>query len=287
MPKNNKTEQTETPKIQLDVLVTEVVPTVPEVTPEPTPVPAEIEVTIPSAVPPKLFKRNEYGLIADESIRYFYKEDGKIDWRKMIKPEFLVPHKQVFARQNKPVPDSIEGLADNELLILLGGIKDLARLRGYTDVRPTVTSPSSDCVLATCVITWIPNYEENMIVQSFGDGADATPFNCNGFGKNYLTTIACNRAFVRAVRNYLGVNIVSQEEIGGNTQAESTEGLSSNLLGETMTKFGVTFEKIKAKLIEENVQDADKFNTIDDIPRYKQFELIERIKKKAAAAGKQ
>ena len=52
-----------------------------------------------------------------------------------------------------------------------------------------------------------------------------------------------------------------------------------------MTKMGITFDLIKGKLIEEKVEGAENFSDVKDIPRYKQFELIERIKNKAKARG--
>jgi hypothetical protein len=237
-----------------------------------------------SVVLPKITKRNELGLL--EGVEYVYTDDGRrVNWRKMIKPEFLVPNKQYF--KNVPVPETIEGLEDNKLLILLGGIKELARFRGYQSVVPTVTSSSENRVEATCLITWVPNFEEGGIVQSFGDGADATPDNTGGFGKNYLTAIAINRAFVRAVRNYLGINIVSQEEIGGaDFKVDANEDMDTTLLKDIMIQYGISFEKVKAKLIEEKLEGAENFTSINQIPRFKKFELIERIKQKAKEQGK-
>src|SRR5581483_2754927 len=121
---------------------------------------------VSTSVPPKQFKRNEFGLIFGAT-NYVYNEDGTINWRKMIKPEFLTPNKQYFQRFNKKIPESIEGLEDKELLILLGGIKDLAQTRGFTSVTYTVTSPSKDYVVATCEIRWIPNYETNHDAVTF------------------------------------------------------------------------------------------------------------------------
>ena len=236
----------------------------------------------PSCTPPRLFSRNEYGLICDGALNYVYNEDGTIDWRKMIRPEFLVPHKQFFERSGKPVPTSIEGLDDKEMLILLGGIKELAAFRGFSSCTYDVVSPSSDCVIVTCRMEWIPNYEtQGRVVVSSGIG-DANLSNTTGFGKNYLGPFAENRAFVRCVRNFLRISIVSQEEISEMVEA-AAEDAATTLLKETMTKYNLPFDAIKAKLIEEKVEGAEVFKSIADIPRYKQFELIERIKRKAAA----
>jgi hypothetical protein len=46
-----------------------------------------------------------------------------------------------------------------------------------------------------------------------------------------------------------------------------------------MAKKGVSFEKIKEKLVKEEVKNAADFNYLNQIPRLKIFELIERLKK--------
>jgi len=237
-----------------------------------------------TSTPPKLIVRNEHGLIVSDTIKYIYTPEGSIDWGKLINPKFLVPNKQNFERNNKPVPKSIEGLEDKDLLILLGGIKELAQIRGYSSVNHTVSSPAIDYVASVCSICWIPNFETEGISVTFSAIGDASPFNTSSFGKNFLGPIAENRAFVRAVRNFLKINIVSQEEIpntGVSSEAESID-VSGDLLTSVMLANGVTFEKLKAKLVEEKFDGADSLTSVYQIPKFKQFELIERIKKKAS-----
>lgn len=237
-----------------------------------------------TCIPPHQFERNEYGLICDRSINYVYNADGTIDWRKMVKPEFLVPHKQVFEKTGRPVPTSIEGLTDKELLILLGGLKDLAAIRGFSSCTYQVVSPQPDYVIAVCQIAWIPNYEtQGRSVVSSGIG-DASPLNTNSLGKLYLAPFAENRAFVRCIRQFLRINVISQEEIS-EMVTEAQDDVATTLLRETMTSFGISFDAIKAKMIEENVDKAATFSSVADIPRFKQFELIERIKRKAKDKG--
>ena len=234
-----------------------------------------------SNVPPKVFKRNEFGLIDDESIKYIFNEDGRsVNWRKMIKPEHLVPNKQNFERFGKTVPKSIEGLEDRDLLILLPGIKELAQIRGFSAVRHLPVSPTNDYVVSACTIDWIPNFETENRAISFSAMGDASPFNTTNFAKLYLAPIAENRAFVRAVRNVLKINIVSQEELGGTpSQEQDSVDSSSSLLKDTMTQKGISFEKIKDTLIKESFEGAVNLTKVEDIPKVKQFELVERIKK--------
>ena len=162
---------------------------------------------------PDVYKRNGHGLL--ENAEYIFNEDGSVNWRAMIKPEFLYPNKGWFEARNKAVPTSIEGLDDKQLLIMLGGIKELAKMRGYHNVDFTVTNVSDDHVTAKCQIDWTENYESfsGGIYPRYTDVANATLSNTDSFCAKFLETIACNRAFVRCVRNYLNIHIVGADEI--------------------------------------------------------------------------
>jgi len=234
-------------------------------------------------IPSVLITRNQHGLIENSVVKYVFTTDGLIDWRKMINPKFLVPNKQNFEKYGKPVPKSVEGLEDKDLLILLGGIKELAQTRGYNLVSYQIESPAADYIAAVCSIAWIPNYETEGRSVTFSAIGDASPFNTTSFGKNFLGPMAENRAFVRCVRNFLRINIVGQDEISPSLSEQAQEDTSTNLLSELMKKHSVTFEKVKQKLIEEKFEGAESLASVEDLPKFKQFELIERIKKKASA----
>ena len=98
-------------------------------------------------------KRDEHGLITEPKVEYIFSEDGFVNWRKMVKPEYLVAN-----RQRAQGVDVTE-LEDKDLLILLGGIKELAQIRGYSSVEYDIKTPSPDYVVAVCGIKWIPNFE--------------------------------------------------------------------------------------------------------------------------------
>ena len=159
---------------------------------------------------PDLWKRNEHGLL--ESVEYEFNQDGSVNWRAMISSEHLYPNKDHFEMRKMPVPDSIEGLDDNQLLIKLGGIKELAKLRGFHNLTYDIYESSDNRVVTQCMINWIGNYESNGS-QTFSSIANATIHNTNGFAAKFLECIAENRAFVRAVRNFLGIHIVGADEI--------------------------------------------------------------------------
>ena len=219
--------------------------------------------------------RDTDGLI--KGVDYVFNEDGLIDWHKMIKTEHLVPNK------DRTSETDVTKLKDNQLIILLGGIKDLAQIRGYTDVRYDVVSPSPNYVVATCSITWKPNYETEGQEVTFSSIGDASHENTKSFAKLYLGPIAENRAFVRCVRNFLKINIVSSEELGDAkfVPETSTENKSDpyNVLENVMKDKGVTFEQIKGKLVKEKYEDAEELKSVNDLPKFKMFELVERLKK--------
>jgi hypothetical protein len=160
---------------------------------------------------PDVYKRNEHGLL--ENADYEFNEDGSVNWRAMIKEEFLYPNKDWFTSRKKNVPSSVEGLSDKQLLIMLGGIKELARLRGFKSVTFDTDNVSDGHVKSACNIHWIENYESNGSTISYEDVANATLDNTDSFTSKFLETIACNRAFVRCVRNFLNIHIVGADEI--------------------------------------------------------------------------
>ena len=170
---------------------------------------------------PDIYKRNEHGLL--ENVDYIFNEDGSINWRAMIKPEFLYPNKGWFEARNKPVPSSSDGLDDKQLLIMLGGIKELAKLRGYCGLDFKVKNVSDDYVTAKCIIHWHQNYESvNEYSTTYVDVANATADNTDAFCAKFLETIACNRAFVRCVRNFLNIHIVGADEIDKSKGADNS-----------------------------------------------------------------
>lgn len=167
--------------------------------------------TVDNSSGPSLYQRDENGLL--KNIQYVFTEDGSVDWRSMIKDEHLFPNKSWFDLRKKDMPRSIEGLKDHQLLIKLSGIKELAKLRGFSNVHYETVKCEDHHVAVSCRISFLPNYETNNELIIFEDMANATIDNTNSFAKKFLETIACNRAFVRCVRNFLNVHIVGDDEI--------------------------------------------------------------------------
>jgi len=188
---------------------------------------------------PALFKRDENGLL--ENVDYIFNDDGSVDWRAMIGEEHLFPNKSWFEARGKDAPSSSNGLKDYQLLIKLSGIKELARLRGFRDVSYTINRCDSNHVTVTCKIEFCPNYETNGEAVSFQDMANATLDNTSNFATKFLETIACNRAFVRCVRNFLNVHIVGDDEIDKSGSAPITAQANSNVI----TPHGILEQKFE------------------------------------------
>ena len=185
-------------------------------------------------VGPEAFSRNEYGLLSN--VEYSYNEDGSVDWRAMIKEDQLFPNRGWFESRNKEIPSSAEGLKDHQLLIKLGGIKELAKLRGFTKVSYSFQKCENNHVAVICGIDFLGNYETNNNSTYFEDSANATTQNTSNFATKFLETIACNRAFVRCVRNFLNIHIVGDDEIDKsnfNASQQQAVSESSSLTGMT------------------------------------------------------
>lgn len=233
--------------------------------------------TKPLQTPPNISVRNRYGLLDNTNIVYTYNEDGSINWRKMVKTEYLVPNRQ------KTQETDTSKLEDKDLLILLGGIKELAQIRGYSKVEYKVVAASESYFATSCKITWLPNYETDDKEIVFESLADATINNTKSFARFFLAAIAENRAFVRCVRNFLKINIVSQEELGDVKLTEEEPIINQTsphaVLDKIMKEKGISFDLLKSKLTKEKFENAENISNILDIPKTKIFELIERIKK--------
>ena len=241
----------------------------------------------------KALGRDANGLL--ENIEYVIDDNGRINWRKMIAPQFLVLNTQyqtqIEEAYGKPIAEiQVSEVEDKYLLILLGGIKELARLRGFHSVSYDIEPASERCIAATCHIDWIANFETEGRSITFGDGADATIENTTGFGKSFLTTIAINRAFVRSVKNFLGINILGHDEICSKITPASPEEADNQLLTKAETSFHgrlrevmdaakIDFEVVK-KTCAKSDEAAKEWTTIEDIPKATALELIGRINTK-------
>lgn len=191
------------------------------------------------------YERDELGLLV--GTEYKFNDEGKIDWRAMVKPDYLYPNKTWFESRERSVPESINGLKDNQLLIRLQGLKELAQLRGFIKIINTVTESSSDRAVANSMIEWAPNYETSGEVRVVSNNANATTDNVGPFVKKFLETQAENRAFGRAIRGFLNIDICTVEEIDSSTK-HSVSGAfeASGPVGALMKRVGLKASEFEA-----------------------------------------
>mgnify|MGYP001411121491 CR=1 FL=1 len=236
--------------------------------------------------PPAIQNRNELGLYDD--VEYKYLDNGRrVDWRHMVSDKYVVPNKQ------RTQETDISKLSDKQLLILLNGFKNVAKLRGMISVNGTVAPVSHDMICATCTITWRGNYETEGKEETSYGAADAHFLTVNGFGKKYLTTIAENRAFVRSVRNFLEIEILGYDEVDPNEQKgnrtltddyipSQTEEQDADYdpvmsLERVMDKKGVKWAHILKRLTDEGFEGIENVAEPKDLPGIKIMEMIQRI----------
>jgi len=258
----------------------------------------QTEIQTPKSLLPSL--RDERDLL--NGVNYVFNQDGTVNWRAMVNPSHLYPNKDHFARKNLQIPDAIEGLRDDQLLIKLAGIKELAKLRGFKRIAFTFPKLQSDYVVATCQIDWINNFESRIFEErdrdvweslSTMDVANATTENTDGFGQKFLETIAANRAFVRTVRNYLGIHIVGEDEIakgnGSKASAQvsdgaadvSPQGILAKKFAEGVGGDMVEFREWLRVLWKEETyrnEDAKNWNAWKDVPAKEARMLLKFIK---------
>lgn len=235
----------------------------------------------------KAFERDENGLLSH--VEYFFKEDSSINWRAMVKPEHTVLNLQykpeIEQKYQKRVEDiKVNEVEDKFLLILLAGFKELAYIRGYNSVTYDVVKADRDFVAAKCRIVWTPNFETNGKELVFESLADANSDTTSGFASKYLMAIAENRAFVRCVRNSLGVHIVGADEIGpransGGSNKSYGPSEPKGVLQSLLDQKNISFDKFK-NWAEAHNPDAKNWSGIQDVPSFEVFSLLEKIKKK-------
>lgn len=173
--------------------------------------------------------------------QYPKKEDGSIDWLKVIPEEFIVS--QDYNKKDVPVSE----LKDHEKMILLGGFKFLLKERGYISKEDSIEYANFDgrnnIVICSCKIHWAAHPDSDQKDNIYTAAADAVystsdpnTTNVDSFMIKYLTAAAQNRAFVRAVREYLNIHIVGKDETDKITLesiVESNKGDGSKSLFQT------------------------------------------------------
>lgn len=254
---------------------------------------------------PTFFERDENNLV--KGLEYHFTPDGRIDWVKMINPQHVVFNSKsedalvkAYGKTSRDLNYAAllaEGVQvdPRHLLVLLMGFVELADLRGYVAAKPTmnhVVSYPPEAAIASCTaeIQWIPNREEPFGKISYGT-ADATMENTGGWG--YLSAMAGNRAFVRAVRQGLRIPILGFDEIAKKDVVIPEAAPQSNtapagsptaLLQKSAELAKITFTQVKegatGKYRAKIESDPAAWNDWADVPPRDCLSLIKIIKSK-------
>lgn len=266
---------------------------------------------------PKIFERLENGLV--RGVNYPLRPDGRIQWEKLIPHQHIVFNNKLDVVLKKTYGNVAANLDYGELvsagtevdskhvLVLLMGLIEVADLRGYYSATPRIAhvvhdwakndegrvipGPNSICT-CECVIQWISNREEPAGKASYGT-ADATMENTGGWG--YLSAMAGNRAFCRAVRQGLRIPILAFDEIAKKDTVTIPESgpsptqqpVHTSTLQKAADAAKLTFDDVKRgaadKYKDKMKGEPAKWNTWSDIPVSDCLQLIKIIRDKLEA----
>lgn len=231
-------------------------------------------------IPPQDLSFNEAGL--RQNINYVFRKDGRVDWRQMIPVEQIVPNR------DRTEETDITKLDDSMLMIKLAGFRELADIRGFEYVSHEIHTASMDFVSIKTTISWLPNFETQNKVKEFSALADAHVNNTKGFGQNFLTSIAENRGFIRAVRGFLNVPIVGQDELGSGDISPDNSQVPSPLkpLETLLATNNIAFENFKNRMIKMGVKQADGWESLKDVSPDDVVMLMTNVKKALDAKAK-
>lgn len=227
----------------------------------------------------KSWTRDCYGFLP--GVEYKFKSNGRIDWRAMIPNQYLVPNRDKFPPGTDLKALKTEELDDKQLLVLLHGFKYILDIRGCKSIIYKIAEASAGFSAVTCKLTLIPNYETPTEVIYSGEG-DSHHENTNSWAQSFTTCIAGNRAFVRATRNALGIEITGFDEVGPDKEEEKKTTPSINnpvsILQSTLENSGISFEKFKANMIKRGLVKED-FSDISKFPTEHIYEAVTIIQK--------
>jgi len=186
------------------------------------------------------------------------KENGLLDWRKVVDQNHLFLNPHYFASKGIGIedksPEEIEELEasapDEAWLIKLQGWNQLAEARGVKEIRYAVQYRDHETSVVYCEMKLFPNEEEKEEVVISGIGtagfqsvtADFLPF---------MDTIGSNRAKIKALRSYFGIESLGSDELNPNekVQVKSPPNLYK-MLEEVMKEKGIETSDLRSLMLE-------------------------------------
>ncbi len=212
----------------------------------------------------------------------------------MISDEHIVLNKMKYAADGV----DLQALSDEEMakvkaeapesrkLIKLAGFKEIARIRGIYSQKFELVHRSPELATVACTILFIPNYENCQGLEVTAV-AQASLENVSGEYSKYLEVIASNRSFVRAVKEGLSIQTLSEEEIliEDVKIAAAKPGSPLFLLQKTCQTFNLQIEDLK-KIFQEQIENnaaesgwKSEWVSLESLPISVIATLIPKIKK--------
>ncbi len=162
---------------------------------------------------------------------YKFTPEGRIDYKSMIDKKFLYVANEykdkVVKEQGKPIEEIDVFLVKDEWLrIKMGGINQLANLRGYRSLEYDLVTATDGKAACVCRMEFIGNCESDNLPFICSAMASATLRSVDVNFTPFLETFAENRSFARCVKRALQINILSDIEVGGDSKKVATNSVS-------------------------------------------------------------
>lgn len=215
-------------------------------------------------------RNNDYLL---NKVKYIFKEDGRVDWRKMISKDHIALNAFNYACRGKDVSTlskedyqkAVDEASEEDLVIKLGGFREIAEVRGFRSISSRIEGQSDGKVSVAVTIFWMPNFENPTGLEVTAIASASRENTDERFAK-YLETIAENRAFVRAVRHSLGIIAVGQDEIKQEDVKVETRNIKlHSVLLELMSNLGFSMSDLQTIAAKEGLEWPDGWTSVEKI----------------------
>lgn len=233
----------------------------------------------------RTYLRDDNNLI--KGINYEYDEYGFIKWRNLIKSEHIVLNKAAFAKDGDDITALTKEeteekkltVSEDKLLIKLAGFRDLCNLRGFISILPSISYRDSQSVICETTIEWLPNFETGFNIVKTRGTASASPASVAPTYVPFLEAIASNRAFVRAVREFLRIFTVCEEEMNMNEVVEVSSVLRpSKYLSKICKEKSISFDTLLSYLEANGLSISESMDCFEKIPDKIATTALELIK---------
>ncbi len=223
------------------------------------------------------------------------------DWKSLIPAKYIEISSEWLSK-NGIDPSKFEAgnkeelqerCGEENLIIRLAGFKHLAHIRGLKSVSYDIRTFDKERVSAVCNLRFTEcqlTKEDGSKVyfpeQEFHGVANANIENTSYPFSNFLESMAENRAFIRAVKTALNINILGAEELEikqiAATNLLSDDGCVSpqESLGLMLAGIGKSFTDLKINLKNKKWENHEDWNDFSDIPSDQCLLIIDGIRAK-------